>query len=115
MGIPLLRVATTTICRTEHKGQRGCCNRPALGPPSLAMSKDDILVARDGGIATVTFNRPEKRNACSLAMWQRLGTLFAELGRDAEVRTVILTGAGGHFCAGADISEFETVRASAKA
>jgi enoyl-CoA hydratase/carnithine racemase len=79
------------------------------------MSKEDILVARDGGIATVTFNRPGKRNACSFAMWQRLGTLFAELGRDAEVRTVILTGAGGHFCAGADISEFETVRANAKA
>jgi enoyl-CoA hydratase/carnithine racemase len=75
----------------------------------------DILVARAGGIATVTLNRPDKRNACSFAMWRRLGSLFRELGEDREVRTVILTGAGGHFCAGADISEFETVRANAKA
>jgi enoyl-CoA hydratase/carnithine racemase len=75
----------------------------------------DILVARAGGIATVTLNRPDKRNACNFAMWQRLGSLFRELGEDGEVRTVILTGAGGHFCAGADIGEFETVRANAKA
>jgi enoyl-CoA hydratase/carnithine racemase len=75
----------------------------------------DILVARAGGIATVTLNRPDKRNACNFAMWQRLGSLFRELGEDGEVRTVILTGAGGHFGAGADIGEFETVRANAKA
>ena len=79
------------------------------------MSSQDILVGRAGGVATVTFNRPEKRNACNLAMWQRLGSLFTELGQDGEVRTVILTGAGGHFCAGADISEFEKVRANAEA
>src|SRR5919205_352339 len=79
------------------------------------MSQEDILVARAGGVATVTFNRPEKRNACSLATWRRLGALFRELGEEAPVRSVILTGAGGHFCAGADISEFEMVRADAKA
>lgn len=79
------------------------------------MSAADILVAHAGGIATVTFNRPDKRNACSFAMWKQLGELFRGFAEDNEVRTVILTGAGGHFCAGADISEFETVRANAKA
>jgi enoyl-CoA hydratase/carnithine racemase len=71
----------------------------------------DILVSvADGGIAMVTLNRPAKRNAVSLAMWQRLGEIFTELGARGDVRAVILTGAGGHFCAGADISEFARVR-----
>jgi enoyl-CoA hydratase/carnithine racemase len=71
----------------------------------------DILVSVAAeGVATVTLNRPDKRNAISLAMWQRLGQLFPELSSRADVRSVILTGAGGHFSGGADISEFATVR-----
>jgi enoyl-CoA hydratase/carnithine racemase len=71
----------------------------------------DILVAVAADrTATVTLNRPKKRNAVSLAMWRRLRDVFAELGERDEVRVVILTGAGGHFCAGADISEFSRVR-----
>jgi enoyl-CoA hydratase/carnithine racemase len=75
----------------------------------------DILVsAAHGGVATVMLNRPGKRNAMSLAMWRRLGEIFADLGDREDVRVVILSGAGGHFCAGADISEFSTVRADAQ-
>ena len=71
----------------------------------------DILVDRsDPAIAVVTINRPERRNAMKLAMWHELGRIFDELSADADVRTVILTGAGGVFCAGADISEFGKVR-----
>jgi enoyl-CoA hydratase/carnithine racemase len=70
-----------------------------------------VSVAVASGIATVTLCRPEKRNAVSLAMWRRLGEVFAELGARADVRLLILTGAGEHFCAGADISEFSRVRA----
>jgi len=66
--------------------------------------------AEASGIATVTLNRPGKRNAVSLAMWHRLADIFAELGDRKEVRVVILAGTGAHFCAGADISEFSTVR-----
>ena len=74
-----------------------------------------ILVSTaSGGVATVTLNRPRKRNAVSLAMWRRLGEIFAELGGRQDVRVVILTGAGGHFCAGADISEFSTVRSESQ-
>lgn len=62
--------------------------------------------------AVVTLNRPEQRNAVSLAMWRNLGHVFTELGRDPQVRAIILTGAGGHFSAGADISEFGVVRAT---
>lgn len=62
--------------------------------------------------AVVTLNRPERRNAMSLAMWRGLGQIFTELGNNPEVRAIILTGAGGNFSAGADISEFATVRAT---
>jgi enoyl-CoA hydratase/carnithine racemase len=65
-------------------------------------------------MATVTLNRPGKRNAVSLAMWRRLGEIFTDFGGREEIRVVILTGAGGNFCAGADISEFPTVRADSR-
>ena len=75
----------------------------------------DILVSVEGrGVAIVTLNRPAKRNAVSLAMWRRLGAIFPELEERDDVRVVILTGAGGNFCAGADISEFPTLRADSK-
>jgi enoyl-CoA hydratase/carnithine racemase len=76
------------------------------------VTQQDILVSCDiGGVASVTLNRPAKRNAVSLAMWRRLSDIFLELGARDDVRVIIMTGAGGHFCAGADISEFASVRA----
>jgi enoyl-CoA hydratase/carnithine racemase len=77
-------------------------------------AQEIVVSAEENGIATVTLNRPGKRNAVSLAMWRRLGVIFAELGGREDVRVVILTGVGGHFCAGADISEFSTVRCDSK-
>ena len=65
-------------------------------------------------MATVTLDRPAKRNAVSLAMWR--GSAISSRSWDArdDVRAIILTGAGGHFCAGADISEFSKVRFDAE-
>jgi len=71
---------------------------------------EEIKVSRRRDVAIVTIDRPEKRNACTLAMWQELGRVFEELAADTTARVVILTGAGGQFCAGADISEFGSVR-----
>lgn len=72
---------------------------------------EDIVVEIDSdGVATVTIDRPAKRNALSLAMWRQLGKTFADLGKRADARVIILSGSGGHFCAGADISEFSKVR-----
>jgi enoyl-CoA hydratase/carnithine racemase len=74
---------------------------------------DEIQVAVDAaGIAVVTLNRPEKRNVVSLAMWRGLGEIYRDFACRREVRVVILTGAGGHFCGGADIAEFSKVRNS---
>ena len=77
----------------------------------------DILVRTDepASVAVVTLNRPARRNAVSLAMWRALRSTFDGLSDDPAVRLVILTGAGGHFCAGADISEFAAVRGDAAA
>jgi enoyl-CoA hydratase/carnithine racemase/carbon monoxide dehydrogenase subunit G len=62
--------------------------------------------------AVVTINRAAQRNAVSLAMWQELGRIFTVLGQQPQVRAIILTGAGEHFSAGADIAEFSKVRAT---
>jgi enoyl-CoA hydratase/carnithine racemase len=71
----------------------------------------DIELARDGALLTITLNRPQRRNALTLAMWQELRRLAEEAGADERVRALILTGAGEHFCAGADIGEFGANRA----
>lgn len=77
---------------------------------------EGIEVRRDAtGVVTVSLARPEKRNAVNLAMWKALKPLFDGFGEDPSVRVVILTGKGGHFCAGADISEFATVRTGPEA
>jgi len=74
-----------------------------------------VLLARDGAIATVTLNNPEKLNALDFAMWHRLGEVMRELDADESLRCVVLRGAGTKaFAAGADIAEFETVRTNAK-
>jgi len=74
-----------------------------------------ILLAREGDIATVTLNRPDRLNAVDLAMWQRLAEVSRELAVDEAVRCVVVKGAGKGFGAGADISEFETVRGTPEA
>lgn len=61
-------------------------------------------------IAVVTLNRPKQRNAMTFAMWRAVPSLMASLERDPAVRVIVVTGAGDDFCAGADISEFATVR-----
>ncbi|MEE9278571.1 MAG: enoyl-CoA hydratase-related protein [Myxococcota bacterium] len=55
------------------------------------------------GVAVVTLNRPEKRNAISQDMHDELEDLFVDLSNDDEVRAIVLTGAGSAFCAGGDI------------
>lgn len=60
-------------------------------------------------IAVVTLDAPSTRNAMTRAMWAALPDIAARIAADHDVRAVLVTGAGGAFCAGADISEFETV------
>lgn len=76
-----------------------------------AQPSDVILVDREGDIATVTLNRPERRNALNKPMWLGVGQAMRDLSGDDDLRCVVLRGAGGHFSPGADIAEFETARA----
>ena len=65
----------------------------------------------DGQVATLTIDNAERRNAMSEAMWRELATRLVELAAAADVRAVIVRGAGeAAFCAGADIADFETAR-----
>src|SRR5690348_15848035 len=68
------------------------------------VSVSEIRVSRPRpDVAVVTIDRPARRNACNLVAWQGLARNFGELAQDRTVRLAILTGAAGHFCAGADI------------
>ncbi len=67
------------------------------------MGYETILVDRADSLATVTFNRPEARNALDMRMREELVGAFDELEADETVRAIILTGAGGHFSAGGDV------------
>lgn len=70
------------------------------------MAFDNLLVDRDGAVATVTINRPKVLNALNNQTLDELRRAILQLGRDADVRVVIITGAGDRaFIAGADINE----------
>ncbi len=62
-----------------------------------------LLTEREGPVLIVTLNRPEKRNALSAEMLAGMHDAWIELSEDPELRVGIVTGAGGHFCAGADL------------
>jgi 2-(1,2-epoxy-1,2-dihydrophenyl)acetyl-CoA isomerase len=72
-------------------------------PTGLATIHPNIGVERDGHVATVTIDRPASKNGCTGDMWVAIGTIFHEL-RYSGVRAIVLTGAGGDFCSGADLS-----------
>jgi enoyl-CoA hydratase len=63
-----------------------------------------LLVERDGHTLIVTMNRPERRNALSPSMMQAMGEAWDEVNANPDIRVAILTGAGGAFCAGADLA-----------
>ena len=74
-------------------------------------TNDDVIVTRDGPIVTLTFNRPQARNAMTWEMYQRLNDTCEEVDADDAVRVLVLKGAGGKaFVAGTDISQFSAFK-----
>lgn len=65
---------------------------------------DTLQVERADGVVTITLDRPHKKNAINRVMWDELLAVASEIVRSAEDRCVVLTGAGGDFCSGADLS-----------
>jgi enoyl-CoA hydratase len=64
----------------------------------------------DADVARITLDAPERQNALSVAMWRDLRMAVEDAGSRSQIRCIVLRGAGGHFAAGADISEFPRER-----
>lgn len=77
------------------------------------VSERQIVFRQEGPIAVISFNRADKKNALTHAMWQQTAALFERVGADPNIRCVLISGTGTDFCAGADIGEFEAVRRDA--
>jgi enoyl-CoA hydratase len=76
----------------------------------IFMTDENLLLEKDGPLATITFNNPKALNALTVATFEGLDRLLGELEKDAEIRVVILTGAGEKaFVAGGDISHLGTL------
>lgn len=75
---------------------------------TTATATDDVVIERADALATVTINRPDRRNALTKSVKVALRNALNTVADDDTVRAVILTGAGGHFCAGQDLAEHAT-------
>jgi 2-(1,2-epoxy-1,2-dihydrophenyl)acetyl-CoA isomerase len=69
------------------------------------MADERVLLTKDGPVATLTLNRPDKLNAADDAMREGLAAALENAQRDASIRAVVITGAGRGFCAGGDIQK----------
>ncbi len=76
---------------------------------------DYILVQHEAPLATIIFNRPDRRNAISYGMWRELASTLADLDSDQDIRTIVFAGAGDEaFSAGADITDFQKYRSDSQ-
>lgn len=75
------------------------------------MTPDNLVLthAPDAAVTVLTLNRPEKKNALSIALRDEMSEALDVLGSDQQVKVVVITGAGDTFCAGFDLREFETL------
>lgn len=104
-GAPRPAVAVRTTCLPDD----GQVDLP------LGDAADSLLVTRDGAVVTIRLDRPDKHNAISFAMWSAFARVMPVLAADDGVDCVVLRGTpGGPFSAGADISEFTTLRSDAE-
>ena len=77
---------------------------------------DKMIARREGNTGWMIFNNPERHNAVSLEMWLAAEKILTDFERDPQVRVIVLAGAGSKaFVSGADISKFESERASEQA
>ena len=74
------------------------------------MDTATLAIASQGGALHVTLNRPAARNAMSLQMVDELRAVLAQAEASGDVRAIVLRGAGGHFCAGADLQDMAQAR-----
>jgi enoyl-CoA hydratase/carnithine racemase len=83
--------------------------RKSAGPlprPKGSTMSEQVLVADDGAVRLIRMNRPEKKNALTQPMYEAMTRAFREAAANDAIRCIMLAGAPGAFCAGADIGEF---------
>jgi enoyl-CoA hydratase/carnithine racemase len=73
--------------------------------PLAGYKASHVQWAVDGKVATLTLNRPEKKNPLTFESYAEIGQLFRAAARDKQVKAVVVTGAGGNFCSGGDVFE----------
>jgi enoyl-CoA hydratase/carnithine racemase len=73
----------------------------------------DILLEHAGGVATLTLNRPDRRNAITPTMWTELARLLDRVADEPSMRVLVVTGAGGAFSSGADLATSDGIRSGA--
>ena len=73
--------------------------------PFAAHQSEHFLWQVEGSVATITLNRPERKNPLSFDSYAELRDLFRDLQYASDVRTIVVTGAGGNFCSGGDVHE----------
>jgi enoyl-CoA hydratase/carnithine racemase len=74
------------------------------------VSEETVLLTSDrDGVRTLTLNRPDRKNAINPRLWEELADALRAAARDADLRVLVITGAGGSFCSGADISMPEDI------
>jgi enoyl-CoA hydratase/carnithine racemase len=80
---------------------------PEAPPAAVPETTDEILTSVDSGVAVVTFHRPDRLNAITPTMATAYTTALRSLDQRADVRVIVVTGAGRAFCAGADLAELK--------
>lgn len=78
---------------------------------TLPDDRDDLVLAIDGGVATLWLNRPHKRNAVTHDMWLGIAEHCHRMGSDPAIHVLVVRGSGEHFCAGADIAGLASMSA----
>lgn len=87
-----------------------------VSPSSDASKKyETLLVERDRGVVTITFNRPKSKNSVNGVMWVELIEVLNEIQHNGDDRVVVFTGAGNEFCSGADLSSIGSREGQTKA
>lgn len=76
----------------------------------MPAADEPVLLSDDnGGVRTLTLNRPDRKNAINAQLWVELADALRAAARDTDLRALVVTGAGGAFCSGADISGQENI------
>lgn len=82
----------------------------------IAATDEKLIGRKDGAVGYVIFNNPARHNAVSLDMWEAMGAVVSDFEKDEDIRVLVLSGAGDKaFVSGADISKFESERATREA